>query len=99
MKIQTRMYLWKLPESIENAMSFDVIQVKNFKISMETLITRDPLLPKVAHFPKVRRFQRSKGRGLGKFSRGQYPGPQILLASLSLRCSPPNMNFVPTGLN
>ena len=35
MKIQTRIYSRKLPESIKNAISFDVIEVKNFKIFME----------------------------------------------------------------
>ena len=55
MKIQTRIYSRKLPESIQNAMSFDVIQVKNFKIFMERsllVISRDPLPPLMAHFQK-----------------------------------------------
>ena len=37
MKIKTRMYSRKLPESIKNAISFDVIQLKNFKIFLERL--------------------------------------------------------------
>ena len=36
-KIQTCMYSWKLPESIKNAISFDVIQVKKIKIFMGRL--------------------------------------------------------------
>ena len=37
MKIQTLIYSWKLPDSIKNAISVDVIQVKSFKIFMERL--------------------------------------------------------------
>ena len=37
MTIQTRIYSRKLPESIKNAISFDVIQVQDFTILMERL--------------------------------------------------------------
>ena len=46
-----------LPESIENAMSFDVIKVKKFQnFHGKTLISCDPLLPSIAHFPKKGHF-------------------------------------------
>ena len=100
MKIQTRIYWKKLPESIQNAISFDVIQVKNFKIFMErpSLVVILCLFQR-HFFQKWGVFQRSKGRGHEKFSRGQAAGPPFLLASLAPRFSPPpNINFVPTGL-
>ena len=34
----------------------------------KTPISRDPVLPSMAHFPTMSVFQRSKGRGHGKFS-------------------------------
>ena len=101
MKIQTRIYSRKLPESIQNAISFDIIQVKNFKTFMERPSLVVILCLRQWHiFQKWGVFQRSKGRGHEKFSRGQAPGPPFWLASLALRLSPPpNINFVPTGLD
>ena len=100
MKIQTRIYSRKLPESIQNAISFDIIQVKNFKTFMERPSLVVILCLRQWHiFQKWGVFQRSKGRGHEKFSRGQAPGPPFWLASLAPRLSPPNINFVPTGLN
>ena len=99
MKIQTRIYSRKLPESIQNAISFDIIQVKNFKTFMERPSLVVILCLRQWHiFQKWGVFQRSKGRGHEKFSRGQAPGPPFWLASLPPRLSPPNINFVPTGL-
>ena len=99
MKIQTRIYSRKLPESIQNAISFDIIQVKNFKTFMERPSLVVILCLRQWHiFQKWGVFQRSKGRGHEKFSRGQAPGPPLWLASLAPRLSPPNINFVPTGL-
>ena len=99
MKIQTRIYSRKLPESIQNAISFDIIQVKNFKTFMERPSLVVILCLRQWHiFQKWGAFQRSKGCGHEKFSRGQAPGPPPCLASLAPRLSPPNINFVPTGL-
>ena len=57
MKIQACMYSRKLPESIKNAISLDVIASQKFQNFHEkTLIGRDPLLPSMAHFPKMGRF-------------------------------------------
>ena len=80
-------------------MSFDIIQVKNFKTFMERPSLVVILCLRQWHiFQKWGVFQRSKGRGHEKFSRGQAPGPPFWLASLAPRLSPPNINFVPTGL-
>ena len=90
----------KLPESIQNAISFDVIQVNNCNI----FIARPSLvvilcLRQWQIFQKWGVFQRSKGRGHEKFSRGQAPRPPSLLASLATMFQPPpNLNFLPTGL-
>ena len=75
------------PESIKNAISFDVIQ-KISKFPRKTL----------ADFKKWGVFQRSAEHGHDKFSWGQAPGPPLLLASLAPCFSPPNMSFVPTAL-
>ena len=57
MKIQTGMYSRKLPESIKNATSFDVItSQKSQNFHEKTLISRDLLLLSMAHFPKMGRF-------------------------------------------
>ena len=99
MKIQTRIYSRKLPESIQNAISFDIIQVKNFKTFMERPSLVVILCLRQWHiFQKWGIFQRSKGRGHEKFSRGQAPGPPPWLASLAPPLSSPIINFVPTGL-
>ena len=93
MKIQIRIYSRKLPESIKNAISLDVIQVKNLKIFMERLSLVVILCFRQWHiFQKWGEIQRSKGRGHEKFFRGQAPDPVFA------RFSPPNTNFVPMGL-
>ena len=98
MKIQTRIYSRRLPESIQNAISLDIIQVKNFKTFMERPSLVVILCLRQWHiFKRWGVFQRSKGRGHEKFSRGQAPGPPFLLASLALRLSPPNINFRSDG--
>ena len=85
MKIQTRIYSRKLPESIKNGISLDVIQEKNFKIVMEIPSLVVILCFHQWHiFQKWGVFQRSKGRDHEKFSRGQAPGRSFLLASLEL---------------
>ena len=100
MTIQTRIYSRKLPESIQNAISFDVIQFKHFKLFMEKPSLVIILCFRQWHvFQKWGVSQRSKGRGHEKFSRGQAPGPPFLLPSLAPRYSPPNINFVATGLH
>ena len=98
MKIGTQLirHSRKLPESIKNGISFDVIQLQNFNFFLE-------ILPSVAllcffQWQIVQKwgvFQRSRGRGHEKFSRGQAPGPPFFLAP---PFSSPNMNFAPTGL-
>ena len=88
-KIQTRIYWRKLPESIKNPMSFDVIQVEIFKIFREGLLLIVILCFRKWHiFQKWGVFQRSKGRCHEKFPRRQAPGPPILLASLAPLFSP-----------
>ena len=90
MKIQTRIYSRKLPESIQNAISFDVIQFKNFKLFMENPSLVVILCFRQWHvFQKWGVFQRYKGRGHEKFSRGQAPGPPFFLPSLAPRFSSP----------
>ena len=54
-EIEICIYSRKIPQSIKNERSFDVIQVKKFEIFMERLINRDPLLSSIAHFPKMGR--------------------------------------------
>ena len=89
----------KLPESIQNAISFDVIQVNNFNIFIERpSLVVILCLRQWQIFQKWGVFQRSKGRGHEKFSRGQAPGPPSFLASLATLFQPPNLNFLPTGL-
>ena len=57
MKIRTCIYSRKLPESIKNMISFDVIQFKNFKAFLERLsLAHDPLLPSMADFTMMGRF-------------------------------------------
>ena len=98
MKIQTRIYSRKLPESIQNAISFDIIQVKNFKTFMERPSLVVILCLRQWHiFQKWGVFQRSKGRGHEKFSRGQALGPPFWLASLAPRLSPPQYQFRSDG--
>ena len=71
MKIQTRMYSRKPPGSIQNATSFDVIIVKNFKIFVERpSLVVIICLRKWHIFQKWGVFQGSKGRGHEQFSRG-----------------------------
>ena len=65
---RTRIYLRKLPESIKNAISSDVIQVKNLKILMERLSLGMILSFCQWHiFQKWGVFQRSEGRGHENF--------------------------------
>ena len=78
---------------------FDVIQVKNFKIFLERHSLVVILCFRQWHiFQKYVVFQRFKACGHGKFSRGQFPSTPVFLTLLAPRFSPPNMNFVPTGL-
>ena len=93
MKIQTRIYSRKLPESIQNAISFDAIQFKHFKLFMEKPSLVMILCFRQGHvFQKWGVFQRSKGRGHEKFSRGQAPGPPFFcFARTSLQ--PPCMTL------
>ena len=78
----------------QNAISFDIIQLKNFKIFLEGLPS-DMIL--CVHqwqiFQKWGVFQWSKGRGHGKFSRGQAPRPRFLLALLVPCFSPPPLQY------
>ena len=99
MKTQTCMCWRNLPESIKNAISFDVIQVENLKIFRERLLLVVILCFRQWHiFQKWGVFQQFKGRGHEKFSRGQAPGTPFFLASLAPPFSPLNMKYVPTGL-
>ena len=71
MKIQTRIYSRKLPESIKNAIPFDVIQVKNFKIFRERLLLVVILCFRQWHiFQKWGVLQRPKGVVMKNFPRG-----------------------------
>ena len=83
MKTQTCMYWRKLTESIKNSISFDVIQVENFKIFRERLLLVVILCFRQWHiFQKWGVFQRSKGRGHEKFSRGGGKPPDPHFCSL-----------------
>ena len=62
MKSQTRIYSRKLPESIKNAISLDVMQVKNFKVFMEKLSFVVICFRQKDIFQRRGVFQRSKGR-------------------------------------
>ena len=97
-KIQTRTYSRKLPESIQ---TFDVMQVENCKIFVERPSSIVILCFRQWHiFQKWGVFQRSKGHGYEKFSQG--PAPRSTYCSLRshlISAPPPNINFVPTGLN
>ena len=73
---------------------FAVIQFKNFKLFMEKPSLVVILCFRQWHvFQKWGVFQRSKGRGHEKFSRGQTTGPPFLLASLAPRFSPPPISI------
>ena len=63
MKTATRIHSKKLPESIKNAITFDVFQLKVSRFSGKTPIGCDLLLLSMANCPKIGVFQRSKGRG------------------------------------
>ena len=79
--------------------TFDVMKVESFKIFVERPSLVVILCFRQWHiFQKWGVFQRSKGRGHEKVSRGQAPGPPFFLSSLAPSLSPPNINFVPTGL-
>ena len=68
----------KLPESIQNAMSFDVIQVKNFKIFMERPSLVVVLCLCQWHiFQKLGISQQSRGCGHEKFPGGKPTDPHF----------------------
>ena len=88
----------KLPESIQNAISVDVIQVDNWNIFMERpSLVVILCLRQWQIFQKWGVFQRSKGRGHEKFSRGQAPGPPSFLASLPTLFQPPQSQVPSDG--
>ena len=94
MKIQTRIYSRKLPEYIQNAISLDVIQVKNFKILMEK-----PSLVVILCLCQWHIFQKwAFSSDLKGMVMKIFPGPPFFLASLAPHFSSPSTNFVLTGL-
>ena len=95
-KIQICFHSRKLPESIKNAISFDVIQVKKFKnFRGKTLISRD-FASVNSTFSKNGSFSNDlKGVVMKNFPGGKPPNPRFCSLLVS---APPNMNFVPTGL-
>ena len=91
------MYLRKIPESIQNATSFDVIQVKNFKIFMERASLVMILCLRQWHiFQKWDLFQRSKGRGHEKFPGGKPVDLHLCLLHSHL-VSAPQDQFLSDG--
>ena len=88
--IYSRRLRGRLPASIKTAISFDVIQLKSFKIFLERL----PSVVIRCFFQcliiqKWDVFQGSKGCVHGQFFRGQAAGPPFFLTSLAPRFSPP----------
>ena len=98
MKIQTRIYSRKLPESIKNAISFDVTQVKNFNIFMERLSLVVILcFCQWNIFQRWSVIQRFKGRGHEKFPTGKPPDPRFCLLCSHLVSTPPKYEFRSDG--
>ena len=94
MKIQICYIFEEATQFIENATSFEVIQVKNFKIFIERPSLVMILASVNGTLSKNGAFSNDLKGVIMKF----FPGPPFLLASLAPRFSFPNMNFVPTGL-
>ena len=98
-KIQICIYWRKLPESIKNAIPFDVIQVKKFKIFMERLSLAVILDSVNSTFSKNGAFSNDlKGVVMKNFAGGS-PRTPIFAHFACFSFQPPKMNFVPTGLD
>ena len=96
-KIQTRMYSWKLPESIKNAMSYDVIQVKSFKTVMERLSLIVILASVVSTFSKNGAFSNDlMGVVMKNFPGGKPPDPRFYFLRSHL-ISVPQYEFYSDG--
>ena len=100
LKILTHTYSRKLPESIKNTISFDVIRVKileNFreKLSLVAILC----FRHWRNFQKWGAFQRSKGRSHETFSRGKPSDPRFCSLCSHLVSAYSIMKFVPTGLS
>ena len=91
MKIQTLIYSRKLPESIENAISFDVIyKSKISKVSWKFYISRDSSLPSVPQSPAIGHFSNDlKGVVMKNFPRGKPLDHGFCLLCLHLVSAPP----------
>ena len=98
MKVGIRIYSRKLPKSIKNAISFDVIQSKSFKNFLERLRC-DLYLLSMANYPKMGCFPKIWRAWSWKIFPGACPKTLICTGIARAPFQPlPNMNFVPTVL-